>query len=47
MDQIIAAGPKAVLILIAMLSDGRIAPTKEPIIGFWQDMTIGDIAFVS
>jgi hypothetical protein len=32
-------------ILIAMLSDGRIAPTQEPIICFWQDMTIGDIAF--
>jgi len=28
MDQIIAAGPKSLPILIAMLSDGRIAPTK-------------------
>jgi hypothetical protein len=45
MDQVIAAGPKSVPILIAMLSDERIAPTQEPIICFWQDMTIGDIAF--
>lgn len=45
MDQITEAGPKAVPILIGMLADDRIAKTKEPIICYWGEMTIGDIAF--
>jgi hypothetical protein len=45
MDQIIAAGPKSVPVLIGMLTDTRIAETEEPIICFWGVMTLGDIAF--
>lgn len=45
MDQIIAAGPKSVPILIGMLTDARTAETKEPIICYWYGMAIGDIAF--
>jgi len=45
MDQIISAGPKSVPILIGMLADERVAKTEEPIICFWGQMTIGDLAF--
>src|SRR3982751_2207539 len=45
MDQIIAAGPKAVPVLIGMITDARMAKTKEPIICFWPAMAVGDIAF--
>ena len=45
MDQIIGAGPKSVPVLIAMLTDTRIANTGEPIICYWPEMAIGDIAF--
>jgi hypothetical protein len=44
-NQIIAAGPKAIPVLIDMLTDTRTANTKEPIICHWGAMTIGDIAF--
>jgi hypothetical protein len=44
MDQIIAAGPKAVPILIAMISDARLAK-REPVYCYWPGMAIGDIAF--
>ena len=46
MKQIIAAGPKAVPVLIGMLTDTRTAKTEEPIICFWGTMSIGDIAFL-
>jgi hypothetical protein len=45
MDQIIAAGPKSVPVLIGMITDARMAKTEEPIICFWPGMAIGDIAF--
>ncbi len=45
MDQIIAAGPKAVPVLIRMISDRRMANTREPLICYWPGMAIGDIAF--
>jgi hypothetical protein len=45
MDQIIAAGPKSVPVLIDMLADTRTAKTEEPVICFWGSMTISDIAF--
>jgi hypothetical protein len=45
MDQIIEAGPKSVPALIGMLTDEEVAKTEEPIICFWGQMTIGDIAF--
>jgi hypothetical protein len=45
MSQIIAAGPKAIPVLIDMLTDTRSANTKEPIVCYWGAMTIGDIAF--
>jgi hypothetical protein len=45
MDRIIAAGPKAVPVLIRLLTDTRMAKTEEPIICYWPGMTIGDIAF--
>jgi hypothetical protein len=45
MDQIIAEGPKSIPILIAMISDTRMAKTREPIICYWGAMSIGDIAF--
>lgn len=45
MDQIIAAGPKAVPVLIRMIADRRIANTREPLICYWPGMAIGDIAF--
>jgi hypothetical protein len=45
MDQIIAAGPKSVPVLIGMLTDSRMAKTEEPIICYWPGMTIGEIAF--
>jgi hypothetical protein len=44
-DQIIAAGPKSVPVLIGMLTDTRTVKTEEPIICFWGVMTISDIAF--
>lgn len=45
MDQIIAAGPKSVPVLIGMITDARPAKTTEPIICYWPGMAIGDIAF--
>jgi hypothetical protein len=45
MDQIIAAGPKAVPVLIRMIADRRTANTREPLICYWPGMAIGDIAF--
>ena len=45
MDQIIAAGPKSVPVLIGMLTDTRMVKTQEPIICFWPGMTISDVAF--
>ncbi len=45
MDQIIAAGPKAVPVLIQMIADRRMANTREPLICYWPGMAIGDIAF--
>ncbi len=45
MDQIIGAGPKSVPVLIGMLTDEEVAKTEEPIICFWGQMNIGDIAF--
>ena len=45
MDEIIAAGPGSVPVLIGMLTDARTAKTKEPIICYWPGMAIGDIAF--
>ncbi len=45
MDQIIAAGPQAIPVLIRMLSDARMAQTNEPIICYWPGMSIGDLAF--
>jgi hypothetical protein len=45
MEEIIAAGPEAVPVLIGMISDTRMARTQEPIICFWPSMAIGDIAF--
>jgi hypothetical protein len=44
MDEIIAAGPKSVSILIEMITDPRPLRTKEPIICFWYGMTVGDMA---
>jgi hypothetical protein len=44
MDQIIAAGPTAVPILTAMISDARLA-RREPVYCYWPGMAIGDIAF--
>jgi hypothetical protein len=45
MDQIISEGPKSIPVLIAMISDTRMAKTREPIICYWGAMSIGDIAF--
>ena len=45
MDQIIAAGPKSVPVLIGMITDARTPNTKELIICYWYGMAIGDIAF--
>jgi len=45
MNQIISAGPKAIPVLIRMLSDRRMARTREPIICYWPGMAIGDVAF--
>jgi hypothetical protein len=45
MDRIMAAGPRSVPVLIEMITDARMAKTKEPIICFWPGMAIGDIAF--
>jgi hypothetical protein len=44
MDEIIAAGPKAVPVLIAMITDPRQVKTNEPIICFWYGMAVGDLA---
>jgi hypothetical protein len=46
MDQIIAAGPRAVPTLIRMISDRHMAQTREPLICYWPGMTVGDIAFI-
>jgi len=45
MDQIVAAGPEAIPVLIEMIADARMAKTSEPIICYWPGMAIGDIAF--
>ena len=45
MDQIIAAGPDAIPILIGMITNTKMAKTREPIICYWPGMAIGDIAF--
>ena len=45
MDRIIAAGPKAVPVLIQMLTDTRPIKTKEPLICYWPSMAVGDAAF--
>ncbi len=45
MEQVIAAGPKAVPILIGMIADRHMAHTREPLICYWPGMAIGDIAF--
>jgi hypothetical protein len=45
MDQIIAGGQRSVPVLIAMITDTRIAKTREPIICYWGAMAVGDIAF--
>ena len=45
MDQIIAAGPKAIPILIGMIADRHMAQTKEPLICYWPGMAVADIAF--
>jgi hypothetical protein len=44
MDEIIAAGPKSVPVLIRMITDPHLLRTNEPIICFWYGMTVGDIA---
>jgi hypothetical protein len=45
MDQIIAAGPQSVPVLITMIGDARMAKTREPIICYWGGMAMSDIAF--
>ena len=45
MDQIIAAGAESIPVLIGMITDSRMARTREPIICYWPGMAIGDIAF--
>ncbi len=45
MNEIIAAGPKAIPVLTDMVTDTRVAKTNEPIICYWPEMTIGDLAF--
>lgn len=44
MDEIIAAGPKAVPVLIAMITDAKPVKTNEPVIYYWYGMTVGDLA---
>jgi hypothetical protein len=43
-DQIIAAGPKGVPVLIALIDDSRELKTEEPIICYWYGMTVGELA---
>ena len=47
MEQIIAAGPKAIPVLIEKITNPRPAgkETDEPIICYWYGMAVGDIAF--
>ena len=45
MDQIVAGGPKSIPVLIGMITDVRRTKTTEPIICYWGDMAIGDVAF--
>jgi hypothetical protein len=47
MEQIIAAGPEAIPVLIRKITNSRAAGTEtdEPIICYWYGMAIGDIAF--
>jgi hypothetical protein len=45
MGRIIAAGTRSVPVLIGMITDARMAKTAEPIVCYWPDMAIGDIAF--
>jgi hypothetical protein len=44
MDEIIAAGPRSVPVLIAMITDPRLVKTNEPIICYWYGMTVSDLA---
>jgi hypothetical protein len=44
MDEIIAAGPKSVPVLIAMTTDSRPVKTNEPIICYWYGATVSDLA---
>jgi hypothetical protein len=45
MDKIIEAGPKGIPTLIGMLTDIRPVRTREPLICFWPQMTVSDVAF--
>jgi hypothetical protein len=45
MDHIISSGPTAVPVLIGMITDTRTVKTEVPIICYFRDMTIGDLAF--
>jgi len=45
MDHIISSGPTAVPVLIDMITNTRTLRTEEPIICYFWDMTVGDIAF--
>ena len=45
MERIIAAGPGAIPVLIRMLTDGRELKTASPIICYFQDNTVGGLAF--
>jgi hypothetical protein len=42
-DEIVAAGKEAVPVLIELIADER--KLSEPVICFWHDMTVGDLAF--
>ena len=45
LNKIIAAGPRAVPVLIGMLTDSTMLNTPEPIICYWPGMAVGDAAF--
>jgi len=45
MDEIVGAGPESIPVLIGMLTDSHVAKTEEPIVCYWPEMAIGDIAF--
>jgi hypothetical protein len=44
-EKITAAGTKSIPVLIELVTDGKQAKTREPIVCFWPGMAIGDIAF--